>query len=52
MQSVYIHSKDFKFGIYSSPGPKTRDQLEGSYGHEEQDAQTCAVWGVDFLTSS
>ena len=45
----YLHSRGFKFGIYSSPGPKTCDQLEGSYGHEEQDAQTFAGWGVDLL---
>lgn len=45
----YIHSKGLKFGIYSSPGPKTCAGYEGSYGHEEQDAMTYAAWGVDFL---
>ncbi|MBV8631347.1 MAG: glycoside hydrolase family 27 protein [Silvibacterium sp.] len=45
----YIHSKGLKFGIYSSPGPKTCGGYEGSYGHEEQDAKTYAMWGVDFL---
>lgn len=45
----YVHSKGLKFGIYSSPGPKTCAGFEGSYGHEEQDAQTYADWGVDFL---
>jgi alpha-galactosidase len=45
----YIHSKGLKFGIYSSPGPKTCAGYEGSYGHEGQDAQTYAAWGVDFL---
>ena len=45
----YIHSRGLKFGIYSSPGPKTCAGFEGSYGHEEQDAQTYAEWGVDFL---
>jgi len=45
----YIHSKELKFGIYSSPGPKTCAGYEGSYGHEEQDAQTYAAWGVDYL---
>jgi alpha-galactosidase len=45
----YIHSKGLKFGIYSSPGPKTCAGYEGSYGHEEQDAMTYASWGVDFL---
>jgi len=45
----YIHSRGLKFGIYSSPGPKTCADYEGSYGHEEQDAQTYAAWGVDLL---
>jgi alpha-galactosidase len=45
----YLHSKGLKLGIYSSPGPKTCDRYEGSYGHEVQDAQTYADWGVDFL---
>jgi alpha-galactosidase len=45
----YVHSKGLKFGIYSSPGPKTCALFEGSFGHEEQDAQTYAAWGVDLL---
>ena len=45
----YIHSKGLKFGVYSSPGPKTCAGYEGSFGHEELDAQTYASWGVDFL---
>jgi alpha-galactosidase len=45
----YIHRKGLKFGIYSSPGPKTCAGYEGSYGHEEQDARTYARWGVDLL---
>jgi alpha-galactosidase len=45
----YIHSKGLKFGIYSSPGAKTCAKYEGSLGHETQDAQTYASWGVDFL---
>jgi alpha-galactosidase len=45
----YVHSRGFKFGIYSSPGPKTCGGNPGSYGHEEQDAETYARWGVDFL---
>jgi alpha-galactosidase len=45
----YVHSKGLKFGIYSSPGPKTCGGYEGSYGHEQQDANTYAGWGVDFL---
>ena len=45
----FIHSKGLKLGIYSSPGPKTCAGYDGSYGHEEQDAQTYANWGVDYL---
>jgi alpha-galactosidase len=45
----FVHSKGLKIGIYSSPGPKTCAKYEGSYGHEQQDAQTYASWGMDFL---
>ena len=45
----YVHSKGLKLGIYSSPGPKTCEKYEGSYGHEAQDARTYAAWGVDYL---
>ena len=45
----YVHGKGLKLGIYSSPGPKTCAGFEGSYGHEEQDAQTYAAWGIDYL---
>ncbi len=45
----YVHGKGLKLGIYSSPGPKTCGGFEGSYGHEEQDAQTYAGWGIDYL---
>ena len=45
----YVHSKGLKIGIYSSPGPKTCAGYEGSYGHEVQDAQTYASWGIDYL---
>ncbi len=45
----YIHSKGLKYGIYTSPGPKTCARFEGSYNHEQQDAATFSAWGVDFL---
>lgn len=45
----YVHSKGLKFGIYSSPGPRTCQEYPGSYGHEQQDAATFASWGVDYL---
>ena len=45
----YIHSKGLKFGIYSDPGSLTCANYIGSYGHERQDAQTFASWGVDYV---
>jgi alpha-galactosidase len=45
----YVHAQGLKLGIYSSPGTKTCGGYEGSYEHEQLDAQTYAEWGVDFL---
>jgi alpha-galactosidase len=45
----YVHTHGLKLGIYSSPGPKTCQQLEGSYRHEAQDAASYARWGIDLL---
>jgi alpha-galactosidase len=45
----YVHSKGLKIGIYSGPGPKTCAGYEGSLGHEVQDAQLYASWGIDYL---
>ena len=44
-----VHARGLKLGIYSSPGPKTCENFEASYGHELQDAVTFAGWGMDFL---
>ena len=45
----YVHSKGLKIGIYSSPGPRTCANFAGSLGHETQDAQLYASWGIDYL---
>ena len=45
----YIHSRGFKFGIYTSAGTHTCAGFPGSLGHEAVDAQTFADWGVDYL---
>ena len=45
----FVHSKGLKLGIYSSPGTLTCAKFAGSYGHEVQDAQTYAAWGIDYL---
>lgn len=47
--AAYVHSKGLNLGIYSSPGPKTCAGYEASYGHEQQDADTYAKWGIDYL---
>ena len=45
----YIHGLGLKFGIYSSPGPKTCAGFTASYQHEDQDAKRYAEWGVDYV---
>jgi alpha-galactosidase len=45
----YVHSKGLKFGIYGDRGTATCAGFPGSYGHETQDANTFASWGVDYL---
>ena len=47
--SSQIHDLGLKWGMYSSAGKYTCAQYEGSLGHERQDAQTFADWGVDYL---
>ncbi|HKR85642.1 MAG TPA: glycoside hydrolase family 27 protein, partial [Terriglobales bacterium] len=44
-----VHDLGLKVGIHTTPGPKTCSGREGSYGHEMQDAQTFARWGIDFV---
>jgi alpha-galactosidase len=45
----YVHSLGLKFGIYSSPAAKTCAGYTGSRDHVQQDAETYAKWGVDYL---
>ncbi|HEY4457497.1 MAG TPA: ricin-type beta-trefoil lectin domain protein [Pseudonocardiaceae bacterium] len=45
----YLHSKGLKFGIYEDAGTTTCGGYPGSWGHFQQDAQTFASWGVDYL---
>ena len=47
--SDYIHAKGLKFGIYSSPGPKTCAGYEASWQHEDLDARRYAEWGVNYV---
>jgi alpha-galactosidase len=45
----YVHGLGLKIGIYSSPGKLTCSRHIGSYGHVQQDANTFASWGMDYL---
>ena len=45
----YVHDRGLKFGIYSDTGDRTCQQKPGSRGHEFQDANQYASWGVDYL---
>jgi len=53
----YVHERGLRFGIYATPGSETCamrwDDYPGtglgSLGHERQDAELFASWGVDFL---
>lgn len=45
----YVHSKGLKLGIYSGPGTQTCARYPASLGHEEQDAESYAEWGIDYL---
>jgi alpha-galactosidase len=45
----YVHSLGLKLGIYESAGTATCAGYPGSLGHEQQDANSFASWGVDYL---
>ena len=45
----WLHYNGLKMGIYSSPGDETCGHYLGSLGHEREDAETWASWGVDYL---
>ena len=47
--AAYVHSKGLKLGIYESAGTATCAGYPGSLDHEQQDANSFASWGVDYL---
>jgi alpha-galactosidase len=54
--AAYVHSKGLLFGVYAAPGAMTCAERYqdypgrlGSLGHVQQDADTFASWGVDYL---
>lgn len=44
-----IHALGLRFGLYTAIGTRTCQGLPASWGHYDQDAQTFATWGVDFV---
>ncbi|CAF1215039.1 unnamed protein product [Adineta ricciae] len=45
----YVHSRKLKFGLYSDAGYRTCAGRPGSLGYETKDANTYALWDVDYL---
>jgi alpha-N-acetylgalactosaminidase len=45
----YMHGKGVRFGTYSDEGSKTCGGYPGTQGYEQDDAETFASWGVDYL---
>lgn len=44
-----LHTLGLKFGIYEDEGTSTCGGYPGTWGHEVQDADTFASWGVDYV---
>jgi alpha-galactosidase len=47
--ATHVHAAGMKLGIYGDRGTQTCGGYPGSGGHETQDANTFASWGVDYL---
>jgi len=50
--AAYIHKLGLKAGICTDIGRNTchpNPKYQGSYGHEQQDADTFAAWGIDLV---
>jgi alpha-galactosidase len=47
--SDYVHERGLKLGLYSDRGSETCGHRAGSLGHEIEDAETWASWGVDYV---
>ncbi|KAJ6099108.1 hypothetical protein N7467_000643 [Penicillium canescens] len=45
----YAANHGFHLGIYEDAGNLTCGGYPGSYGYEQQDAETFASWGIDYL---
>lgn len=45
----YVHADGLKLGIYNDAGTATCSGFPGFEGHEQQDANTYASWGIDYI---
>ena len=44
-----LNNMGFRAGIYSSSGNLTCEDMPGSYGYEDLDAETFVAWGFEYL---
>jgi alpha-galactosidase len=44
-----VHALGLRFGLYTAIGTRTCQGLPASWEHYDQDAETFASWGVDFV---
>jgi alpha-galactosidase len=45
----YVHNLGLKIGLYEDVGIATCQGRPGSFGHYQQDANTFASWGIDYI---
>jgi alpha-galactosidase len=45
----YVHNLGLKIGLYEDVGIETCQGRPGSYGYYQQDANTFASWGIDYI---
>ena len=45
----YVHAQGLKLGLYTSAGAFTCQGRPGSLDYEQQDADTYAAWGIDYV---
>ena len=45
----FVHAAGFRFGLYTTPAPRSCSGRTGSAGHVAADVRTFANWGVDYI---
>ena len=49
--AAYAHARGLLLGLYTCRGTETCEGYPGSKGHEADDAETFAEWGIDYVKS-